>query len=226
MTTLKRSPGCRSLSKSMSYLKISSVIVAIADGDSPALRAATYSELVISPLVTTVRVLVSRSITFSLMSSSSSDSSTRWVASRSKRRARRSPVVARSKPISAPGRSLVSASCVPGWSSTRCITVAGRPSFSNTEPRVCPDSIRTTCQLSVIAACCCWASEIGGNGSASVACVVCSGTSMALEKPGTIVATIAPMVANRLAWIQWRRVQRPAGRCSFNLRCSAVSWRT
>ncbi|KAG1530764.1 hypothetical protein G6F50_017101 [Rhizopus delemar] len=40
----------------MSYLKMSSVIVAIADGDSPARRAAAYSELVISPLVTTAQL--------------------------------------------------------------------------------------------------------------------------------------------------------------------------
>ncbi len=39
MTTLKRSPGCTSLEKSMSYLKISSVIVLMAEGDRPALSA-------------------------------------------------------------------------------------------------------------------------------------------------------------------------------------------
>ena len=32
---------------------------------------------------------------------------------------------------------------------------------------------------------------------------------MALEKPGTMAATSAPRVAKRLAWSQWRRVQRP-----------------
>lgn len=41
----------------------------------------------------------------------------------------------------------------------------------------------------------------GGSGKASVEWLD-SGVSMALEKPGTIVATSAPMVANRLAWIQ------------------------
>ncbi|MNN30163.1 hypothetical protein D3C81_1438030 [compost metagenome] len=40
ITTLKRSPCFRSLEKSMSYLKMSSVIVAMAEGDRPALRAA------------------------------------------------------------------------------------------------------------------------------------------------------------------------------------------
>ena len=39
--------------------------------------------------------------------------------------------------------------------------------------------------------------------------------SVALEKPGTMVAINTPMVVNRLAWIQWRRVQRPSGRCRF-----------
>ena len=38
------------------------------------------------------------------------------------------------------------------------------------------------------------------------------GAWMALEKPGTMVAISTPMVVNRLAWIQWRRVHRPSGR--------------
>ena len=42
-----------------------------------------------------------------------------------------------------------------------------------------------------------------------------TGTWIALEKPGTMVAISTPMVVNRLAWIQWRRVQRPCGRCRF-----------
>jgi len=42
-----------------------------------------------------------------------------------------------------------------------------------------------------------------------------TGAWMALEKPGTMVAINTPMVVNKLAWIQWRRVQRPSGRCRF-----------
>jgi len=149
----------------MSYLKMSSVIVAIADGDSPARRAAAYSELVISPLVTTVRVDVSRLVTVSLMSSPLRLSSTRLSASRSKRMLRRSPDSGMSKAISAPGRSLVSDSRAPGWSSTRCRVVAEMPALSNRSLRVCPRCTRSTCQLSP--GICCWrAIANGGNGSA------------------------------------------------------------
>lgn len=149
----------------MSYLKMSSVIVAIADGDSPARRAAAYSELVISPLVTTVRVEVSRRVTFSLMSSPARLSSTRLSASRSKRMLRRSPDSGMSKAISAPGRSLVSASRAPGCSSTRCRVVAGMPALSNRSLRVWPRWMRSTCQLSP--GTCCWRAMVnGGSGSA------------------------------------------------------------
>ena len=48
------------------------------------------------------------------------------------------------------------------------------------------------------------------------------------EKPGTMAATSAARVANRLAWAHWRRVQRPlkpagrrrAARCAVE-RCFA-----
>ncbi len=42
----------------------------------------------------------------------------------------------------------------------------------------------------------------GGNGSARLVWLSAKGASMVCEKPGTMVATRAPMVANRLACIQ------------------------
>lgn len=61
----------------MSYLKISSVMIATAAGDNPDLPADAYNELLISPLATTVRVVVARSVTFSRTASPSRRSSTR-----------------------------------------------------------------------------------------------------------------------------------------------------
>ena len=83
MTALKRSLEPTSELKSMSYLKISSVSVVMLLPLMPSLRAEWNSDLPTSPLITTVRVSVGRSMTFSLTVSPASDSSTRWVSSRS-----------------------------------------------------------------------------------------------------------------------------------------------
>src|SRR3546814_14138531 len=45
------------------------------------------------------------------------------------------------------------------------------------------------------------------SGVAAEACAALE--DMALEKPGTMATTSVPSIANRLACIQWRRVQRP-----------------
>src|SRR5690606_14986264 len=61
-----------------------------------------------------------------------------------------------------------------------------------------------------------WRDEAGSGGSSSE--VVMYGATaeawaalvdIALEKPGTMAMTRVPSMANRLAWAQWRRVQRP-----------------
>src|SRR3546814_3001754 len=73
----------------------------------------------------------------------------------------------------------------------------------------------TSCQLfrSTCAAC---LADAGSGGSSrdsvvsGVAAEACAALEdMALEKPGTMAMTSVPSIANRLACIQWRRVQRP-----------------
>ena len=67
----------------MSYLKISSVIELMFADVSPALRADRFSERPTLPLSTTVRVVVSRAMTRSVILSVPTTSSTRWLGSRS-----------------------------------------------------------------------------------------------------------------------------------------------
>ena len=222
-TALKRSPGCTSL-KSMSYLKISSVITAMAAGLSPALRPAAYSELSISALVTASRVVVARSSTFSWILSPSRASSTRWVGPRSKRKPRSCRSPSMRKPNSVPGRRRVSASRLAGVSRIRCRVADGTPMSSNTSPRVCPDSTWTTSQNAPASR----SADLmvsGGNCSGKVA-LACEAGCNCAEKPGTMVASSTPRVRNRLACSQCWRVQRvlkAAGKRSFNLRCR-VRW--
>src|SRR5690606_33346063 len=90
------------------------------------------------------------------------------------------------------------------------ITVAGTPMLSNRVLRVWPGCTRRICQLSPGVSLC-RSSDSGGNGSASVEWAEGNGGAMALEKPGAEVAAGAPTVANRLAWIPWRRRQCQRG---------------
>src|SRR5690606_867470 len=225
-TALKRSPGCTSL-KSMSYLKMSSVMTAIEAGLRPALRPAAYSERSISALVTATRVVVARSSTFSRILPPARLSSTRSVGLRSKRKPCSWPSSSSAKASSVPARRRLSGSRLPGCSRIWCITWLGRPIEANSPPRVWPPWISTTSHW-----CPGWAlagarTVSGGRLSGRVACSCDCGSGWA-EKPGMMVATSAPRVANRLACSQWRRVQRvlkAAGKRSFNLWCRVRWWR-
>ena len=81
------------------------------------------------------------------------------------------------------------------------------PSSENTPLRVWPDFRDTVCQRSEASLPA--ASVRRGRESDMVVRWVFGVVCIAVENPGTIAASSAPMVANRLACAQCRRVQRP-----------------
>ena len=207
-TTLKRSSASRSESKSMSYLKISSVIWSRCAPLSPSLRAERNSEPPTLPLSTTVRTSTSRLSTVSRTASPVSSSCMRWPSPRTKRSARSLPLTGRSTDSWVLGVTWPIAAFAPGCASTRCRSAAGMPSCSNRCLSEAPRRTVTACQLSPRLPFC-RASDSGGSFSDRVWMGVAGVGCSTVSKPGTMVPSRPTMVATKLACAHWRRVQRP-----------------
>ena len=169
-TTLKRSLAPTSSLKSMSYLKISSVSVLMLLPDRPCLRAERNSERPTSPLSTTVRVSVGRSITCLL----DVVAAQRHLDAMGRRRGRSAacaaaPSTGRSKPSTVPGLSRVSDVLRAGLRrARRCMVAAGMSSCVEQRPQRLPataPSPAASCRLLWPRSC---ASGKAGSASASV----------------------------------------------------------